>query len=195
MEQVVVWFKLNSEGFSKINLREEQVRRLIHLKLKGFFANFLEPWRLDCGLIWKSFGFFSQKDMRDEAGLWVNFTKYEEAGLQIDFAKYGGLFLQNDPSSSADPTAGKSPRWRTERSSVGLFVVVGTTGHGFDSWNRTREPQLRDLFRIFVDTLSRVEPQRDCDVPVAYRALMVPVISRKTRSSNLCVVIDLVVHV
>ena len=37
-------------------------------------------------------------------------------------------------------------------------------------------------------------PQRDCDTSVAYGAMMDPVISRRTRSSDLCVVVGLVVH-
>ena len=48
---------------------------------------------------------------------------------------------------------------------------------------------------LSVDSLSRVEPQRDCDTSVAYGALEVLVISRRTRSSYLCVVIGLVVHI
>ena len=44
-------------------------------------------------------------------------------------------------------------------------------------------------------SLSRVEPQRDCDAPVTYGALEVSVISRRTRSSYLCVVVGLIVHV
>ena len=43
--------------------------------------------------------------------------------------------------------------------------------------------------------LSHVEPQRDCDASIAYGALEVSVISRRTRSSYLCVVVGLVVHV
>ena len=40
-----------------------------------------------------------------------------------------------------------------------------------------------------------MEPQRDCDAPVAYGALEVSVISRRTRSLYLCVVVGLVVLV
>ena len=43
--------------------------------------------------------------------------------------------------------------------------------------------------------LSRVELQRDYDALVAYGALVVPVISRRTRSSYLCVVIGLIVYI
>jgi hypothetical protein len=55
-------------------------------------------------------------------------------------------------------------------------------------------PQLGDLFSVFVCSLSRVEPQRVYDAPVTYGAMMVPVISRRTRSSDPCIVVGLVVH-
>jgi hypothetical protein len=52
--------------------------------------------------------------------------------------------------------------------------------------------------RIKSTASSRVGPQMDRNVPVAYETTMVTmvsVISRRTRSSTLCVIVSLVVHV
>jgi len=43
--------------------------------------------------------------------------------------------------------------------------------------------------------LLSVELQKNCDASVGYGALVVPVISRRTRYSYLCVVVGLIVHV
>jgi hypothetical protein len=49
--------------------------------------------------------------------------------------------------------------------------------------------------RIKSTVSSRVVPQRECDVPVAYEATMASMISTRTRSSTLCIVVGLIGNV
>ena len=83
---------------------------------------------------------------------------------------------------------------QTERRLEWLAAAVPCSRRGFGSWNRTRVSH-PDSLPNKIYSLSRAVPQRDCDVPVDYEATMISVISRRTRSSILCVVVGLVVHV
>ena len=89
-------------------------------------------------------------------------------------------------------------RIRLQRERAPARLVAPASGHAAHQRSNPRFDLVFSPGTVFPNnfySLSRVEPQRDCDAPVTYGALEVSVISRRTQSSYLCVVVGLVVHV